>query len=71
MIDQAIECHYLDVSGDGVHFDAVIVSDDFCGLSKVNRHRKVYHALGNLMEKELHAPSIKTYTVSEWNIIHG
>ena len=39
-----ITCTYLDVSGDGRHFDAVVVSDDFLGKSRLERHRLIYLA---------------------------
>ena len=57
------------VSGDGRHFQAVIVSDDFLNKNRIARHKMVYEALGKSMESEIHALSIKTYTVSEWTNI--
>ena len=50
----------------GGHFQAVIVSKAFEGLSLVKRHRKVYEVLGNLMNGEIHALSMKTFTPGEW-----
>ncbi len=75
IIYQAIElnvnCYYLDVSGDGRHFDAVVVSDDFKDKSPITRHRLVYRALGDRMKEEVHALSMKLYTVIEWENING
>ncbi len=52
---------------DGVHFDAVVVSDLFAGKSPVQQHRLVYAALGGRMEREeIHALSLKTYTPDAW-----
>ncbi|MBL8252978.1 MAG: BolA family transcriptional regulator [Candidatus Competibacter sp.] len=52
---------------DGVHFDAVVVSDRFAGKSLVQQHRLVYAALGGRMEREeIHALSLKTYTPDAW-----
>ena len=51
----------------GYHLNAIIVSDDFKGLELLNRHQLVYKALGSMIKNEIHALSIKTYTVSEWN----
>ena len=51
----------------GFHLEAVIVSDDFSNNSLVSRHKMVYQALGNLMKHEIHALSMKTLTVEEWN----
>lgn len=53
-------------SGKG-HFNLHIVSDDFEGKSLIQRHRMVYAALGDAMENEIHALSIKALTVTELN----
>ncbi|MFN8770356.1 MAG: BolA family protein [Neisseriaceae bacterium] len=70
-INSFIDCHYLDVTGDGKHFDAVVVSDEFIDKSKIERHRLVYAALGNKMKDEVHALSMKLYTINEWENIDG
>ncbi|MGV8951183.1 MAG: BolA family protein [Cypionkella sp.] len=41
------------------HFNVVIVSDAFVGLSSLARHRAVYAALGDLMTTDIHALSIQ------------
>ena len=51
----------------GFHLEAVIVSDDFSNNSLLSRHKMVYQALGNLMKHEIHALSMKTLTLEEWN----
>ena len=51
----------------GFHLEAIIVSDSFDGLTLINRHKKVYEAVGNLMNNEIHALSMKTHTKSEWD----
>ncbi|MCC2624818.1 MAG: BolA family transcriptional regulator [Burkholderiales bacterium] len=70
-INEHIRCSYLDVSGDGRHFDAVVVSEDFMGKSRIERHRLVYEALGERMKEEVHALSMKLYTSSEWSKVNG
>ena len=50
----------------GGHFTALIVSDDFSGLSLLERHRLVYRALGDLMGGAIHAFSMKTVTNKEF-----
>jgi len=50
----------------GFHLEAVIVSNDFDGLSLVQRHRLVYDVMGELMKHEIHALSMKTLTQTEW-----
>ena len=57
---------HLTVSGDGAHFEAVIVSPSFAGLSRVKQHQLVYGALGERMREEIHALSMKTYSPEEW-----
>jgi acid stress-induced BolA-like protein IbaG/YrbA len=70
-ISKNIKTAFLDVSGDGRHFDAVVVSDEFIGKSRIGRHRLVYDALGDKMKEEIHALSLKLYTISEWEIHNG
>ena len=45
-----LPCDYIDVQGDdGTHFNAVIVSAEFSGRNRVQRHQLVYQALGDRM----------------------
>ena len=37
-----LNCQFVEVSGDGHHFEAVIVSELFRGKSRVQRHQLVY-----------------------------
>jgi acid stress-induced BolA-like protein IbaG/YrbA len=57
---------HLAVTGDGAHFEAVIVSPEFAGLSRVRQHQLVYKALGDRMREEIHALSMKTFSPDEW-----
>ena len=54
------------MSGDGQHFEAVIVASAFEGLRAIQRHQKVYAVLGDRMRAEIHALSMKTLTPAEW-----
>ena len=65
-IEQGLECDHVEVSGDGHHFEAVIVSPRFRGLPRVRQHQLVYGALGERMREEIHALSMKTLTPEEW-----
>lgn len=40
------------------HFDVKIVSEEFAGQSRINRHRMVYDALGPFMQSDVHALQI-------------
>ena len=63
----AIQCSHVDIRGDdGVHFEALIVSPSFEGLSRVRRHQMVYAALGERMREEIHALSMQTLSPEEW-----
>lgn len=61
-IAAGIACSFLQVEGDGRHFDAIIVSDAFEGKRPVQRHQLVYGVLGDRMKEEIHALSIKALT---------
>jgi acid stress-induced BolA-like protein IbaG/YrbA len=66
-IAQGMATEHLSVVGDGRHFEAVIVSEEFAGKSRVQRHQHVFQVLGDRMRDEMiHALSLKTYTPQEW-----
>lgn len=44
----------------GKHFSVQIESSRFAGMSRVARHRLVYHALADLIARGIHALAIKT-----------
>jgi acid stress-induced BolA-like protein IbaG/YrbA len=69
LISQGLPCDHLDVSGDGRHWYATIVSTDFEGKRLIQRHQKVYATLGQRMATdEVHALSMKTFTPAEWAV---
>ncbi len=47
------------------HFDVHVVSDAFKGKLPLARHRLVFAAVGNLMETDIHALSIKALSTDE------
>ena len=65
-IEAGMACEHVEVSGDGHHFEAVIVSAAFNGKRKVQQHQVVYEALGDRMREEIHALSMQTLTPEEW-----
>jgi acid stress-induced BolA-like protein IbaG/YrbA len=67
-ITQGMPCEHVEVSGDGQHFEAVIVSGEFRGKSRVQKHQVVYAALGDRMRAEIHALSMQTLTPEEWAV---
>lgn len=64
-IEAGLACERVDVDGDGQHFQALIVSSAFEGLSRIKRHQLVYGALGDRMRAEIHALSMQTLTPAE------
>ena len=58
-IRAGLACTHLQVRGDGAHFEALIVSPAFTGLSRVRRHQLVYQALGDRMREDIHALSMQ------------
>ena len=66
LIQQGLPGAHIEVSGDdGVHFEAVVVSDAFAGKLPLARHRMVYATLGDRMGGEIHALALKTLTPDE------
>lgn len=67
LIAAHLPCEHLDVSGDGRHWYATIVSSVFEGQRLIQRQQRVYATLGNRMQTdEVHALSMKTLTPAEW-----
>ena len=67
LIAAGLPCEYIQVDGDGRHWQAVIVSPEFEGKSRIQRHQRVYQALGAKMHTdEVHALSMHTVTPAEW-----
>lgn len=54
------------VKGDGDHFEATVVSQQFEGRSMVQQHQMVYATLGDRMGGEIHALALHTYTPGDW-----
>jgi acid stress-induced BolA-like protein IbaG/YrbA len=66
LITTGLPCVSADVTGDGRHWNAVIVSEAFRGKRLIQRHQMVYATLGNKMQTdEIHALSMKTLTPEE------
>jgi stress-induced morphogen len=49
-----------DLAGDGDHYAATVVSEEFRGKSRVQQHQMVYDALQGNMGGALHALALKT-----------
>ena len=67
LIAAGLPCEHLEVSGDGRHWSALIVSPAFEGRRAIQRHQMVYATLGQRIHTdEVHALSMKTLTPAEW-----
>ena len=67
LIAAGLTCEHIEVTGDGRHWAAVIVSPEFEGKRPIARHQRVYATLGERIKTdEVHALSMKTYTPAEW-----
>jgi len=49
----------------GGHFNLMIVSSQFCGISQIIRHRSVYQALEGMIPGRIHALSIQAIATNE------
>ena len=66
MIEAGLPGARAQVDGaDGVHFEAMVVSESFRGKLPLARHRMVYATLGGRMGGEIHALALRTLTPEE------
>jgi acid stress-induced BolA-like protein IbaG/YrbA len=56
-----------DLTGGGDHLEAIVVSPDFAGQSRVRQHQMVYAALKeDLATEAIHALALRTFTPEKW-----
>ena len=53
---------------EGGHFSVVVVSEQFAGRSRMQRHQLVYAAVADLMRTDIHALSIDARTPQEQSL---
>ncbi|MGB9150327.1 MAG: BolA family protein [Burkholderiales bacterium] len=63
--ESAAHAGHAGAKSGGGHFFLTIVSESFAGKPTLARHRMIYDALGDMMQREIHALSIKAYTAAE------
>lgn len=52
---------------DGTHFNALVISEDFIGKTRVQRQQLVYDTVREYINNgSLHALSLRTMTPEEW-----
>lgn len=54
------EVSIRDLAGDGDHYSATVVAEEFRGMSRVQQHQLVYEALEGRMGGVLHALALQT-----------
>ena len=75
-LQQHLQPQFLEIVDDGAHhighahegsghFTVRITAAAFAGKPRLQRHRMVYAALGNLMQSDIHALSIKAAAPEE------
>ena len=61
-IEAALPDCRAEVTGDGQHFRAEVVSPAFAGLSRIQQHQLVNRVFGSELGGRIHALSLKTTT---------
>jgi BolA protein len=57
--DSHLHAGHAGARAGGGHFTVTLCSDRFAGLQPLARHRLVYEALSDMLQKDIHALSIK------------
>lgn len=70
IIQERLSNAEVKVVGDGQHFEAIIVSPDFAGKTRVKQHQMVYGVLQDELATEtIHALSLKTFIPEAWQAV--
>ncbi len=56
----------MDPYNDGQHFQALVISPTFDGVSLVEQHQMVMNPLREALETDVHALGLKTFTPEKW-----
>lgn len=68
MIEAGLPGSQVSVAGDGSHFEAEVVCEEFDGKGMLQQHRMVYATLGdNIENASIHALSLRTFTPAQWD----
>jgi acid stress-induced BolA-like protein IbaG/YrbA len=60
-----VEVH--DPNNDGQHFGAIVIAEQFTGLTTIKQHRLVNDALKAYLDSgAIHALQLKTYSPEQW-----
>lgn len=64
--DSAKHVGHAGAASGGGHYQLTIVSKAFAGKPQLARHRLIYQALGDMMQRQIHALSITAYTPDQF-----
>lgn len=65
--DSNLHANHPGAKDGGGHFQVLVVSERFRGLSRVAAQRLVYDALSELMVSDIHALQMRTLTPEKWS----
>ena len=65
-IDDLSNQHKNHNNDSGGHYKINLISDDFENISLLDRHKKIYLILKDMIKKEIHAVSLNLSTVKEY-----
>jgi len=60
------QIYVLDPNQDGEHFEALVIAEEFTGLSLVKQHQLVMNALKEEFKEKVHALALKTFSPEKW-----
>ena len=79
-LERGLKVHFLEIEDQGhlhaghkpakegkLHLKMLVVSDEFLDSNQIERHQKIYFILTEFLVDKLHALSLETYTVDEYN----
>lgn len=64
--DSAKHRGHAGARGGAGHYTVVVVASRFDGMGRVDRHRAVYDAVGDMIPHQVHALAVRAYTPEEW-----
>lgn len=59
--------YVMDPYNDGQHFQALVISPSFDGVSLIEQHQMVMIPLKEALETDVHALGLKTFTPEKWD----
>ena len=65
--ESAAHAGHAGAAAGGGHYRVLVVAPAFEGMDRLERHRRVYAAVGDLMPGAVHALALRTLSPSEWS----